>query len=133
MSNPTHVGTKLSDADAERLVRTGRGIVCPTPAAKAASHPAQRSPGASDRLAHLQQHHPAFPACLSLSLYAQAEFERQADPNDPTQQGLLEEMRAQLKKVGSGPVRDVPTHLAHCSQQQSTSRLQRLWGKLQPT
>jgi hypothetical protein len=29
----------------------------------------------------------------------QADFERQADPNDPQQQALLEEMRIQLKKV----------------------------------
>jgi hypothetical protein len=35
---------------------------------------------------------------LSLSL-PQAEFERQADPNDPTHQALLEEMRTHLKKV----------------------------------
>lgn len=31
----------------------------------------------------------------------QADFERQADPNDPQQQALLEEMRQHLKKVGS--------------------------------
>jgi hypothetical protein len=29
----------------------------------------------------------------------QADFEKQADPNDPQQQALLEEMRTHLKKV----------------------------------